>query len=132
MLHRHRNGGAGNLRPQRRDIHPSVAIQQLQHLLRSRGPAFSDRGPQGRKANGTADNATRTAARMQRPAYRTCPSAPENRLRAAQVHHARRQDPRTRNRRTKRSTPSAYRDSQQADQAGTDPLIRSGSLRQAQ
>ena len=60
------------LRPQRRDIHPSVAIQQLQHLLRSRGPAFSDRGPQGRKANGTADNATRTAARMQRPAYRTC------------------------------------------------------------
>lgn len=26
---RHRNGGAGYLRPQRRDIHPSVAIQQL-------------------------------------------------------------------------------------------------------
>ena len=74
----------------------------------------------------------RTIARMQRPARRTCPSAPENRLRAAQVHHARRQDPRTRNRRTKRSTPSAYRDSQQADQAGTDPLSRSGSLRRAQ
>ena len=41
----------------------------------------------------------------------------------AQVHHARRQDPRTRNRRTKRSTPSAYRDSQQADQ---DPFYPGG------
>lgn len=105
--------GAGDLRPQRRDLPPCADRQQHEHLLRGGLSPFCHRGPQGGQTHGSTAAHHRTAAGLQRPLDRARAPAPAHRFRPPETDSRGGQDSPAGDRRERRSTTSMSRNFEQ-------------------